>query len=51
MTPTPIDIDRLEVELVGHPDKAFVINLITGLREGFFTGTSEPPVASFEMSK
>ena len=30
---------------MGHPDKAFVTNLITGLREGFFTGISEPPLA------
>ena len=48
VTPTPIDIDRLEGELVGHPDKAFVTNLITGLREGFFTGISEPPVTCLE---
>ena len=48
MTPTPIDIDRLEGELVGHPDKAFVTNFIIGLREGFFTGISEPPMASLE---
>ena len=33
---------------MGHPDKAFVTNMITGLREGFFTGISEPPVASLE---
>ena len=33
---------------MGHQDKAFVTNLITGLREGFFTGISEPPVASLE---
>ena len=46
VTPTPIDIDKLEGELVGHPCKAFVTNLITGLREGFFTGISEPPMAS-----
>ena len=33
---------------MGHPDKAFVTNFITGLREGFFTVISEPPVASLE---
>ena len=48
VTPTPIDINRLEGELGGHPDKAFVTNLFTGLREGFFTRISEPPVARLE---
>ena len=33
---------------MGHPDKAFVTNLITGLRKGFFTGISEPLVDSLE---
>ena len=36
VTPTLIDIDRLEGELVGHPDKAFVTNFITVLREDAF---------------
>ena len=48
VTPTPIDIDRREAELVGHPGKAFLTNVITGLREGFFTGISETPMASLE---
>ena len=34
--------------LVGQSDKAFLTNLITGLREGFFTGISEQPEASLE---
>ena len=32
MTKTPIELDRLEQELIGHPDRIFVDNLITGLR-------------------
>ncbi|CAF4000784.1 unnamed protein product [Rotaria sp. Silwood1] len=37
---TPIDICRLEQELVGHPDKEFTSFLLSGLREGFDTVTS-----------
>ena len=48
MTLTPIDIDRLEMELAGHPDRNFVVNLINGLREGFFTGINEPPMITLE---
>ena len=48
MTLTPINIDRLEMELAGHPDRNFVVNLINGLREGFFTGVSEPPTITLE---
>ena len=45
---TPIHIDRLEMELAGHPDRNFVVNLINGLREGFYTGISEPPTITLE---
>ena len=48
MTLTPIDIDRLEMELAGHPDRNFVVNLINGLREGFFTGINKPPMITLE---
>ncbi|CAF5143754.1 unnamed protein product, partial [Rotaria sp. Silwood1] len=40
---TPIDICRLEQELVGHPDKEFTSFLLSGLREGFDTGISNIP--------
>ena len=48
MTPSPIDTDRLAMELAEHPDRVFVTTLITGLREGFFTGISVPPLVSLE---
>ena len=48
MTPTPIDTDRLAMELAEQPDRVFVTTLITGLREGFFTGISVPPLVSLE---
>ena len=38
VTPTPIDVDRLETELVEHPNRTFVSTLVTGLRLGFYTG-------------
>ena len=50
MTPTLTGIDGLEGEIVGQPDKAFVTNLITGLREGFFTGISEQPVYKVQIT-
>ena len=48
MTPTPIDIDRLEIELTEHPDRDFVFKLVNGLRDVFFTGIDVPPTISFE---
>jgi hypothetical protein len=45
---TPIDIDRLELELQSHPDRDFVQELITGLRDGFDTGIDPLPTISFE---
>ena len=36
------------MELAEHPDRIFVTNLITGLREGFFTWISLPIVVSLE---
>ena len=45
---TPIEVDRLEHELIGHPDRSFVDNLITGLRDGFFTGITDPPTQTLE---
>ena len=48
MTPSPIDTDRLAMEFAEHPDRVFVTTLISGLREGFFTGISVPPLVSLE---
>ena len=48
MTKTPIDVNRLEQELIGHPDRIFGDNLITGLGEGFFTGITDPPTHTLE---
>jgi hypothetical protein len=44
----PINIDALEVELLCHPDRRFVYNLISGLRHGFFTSITNPPTQTFE---
>ena len=41
-------MDKFEQELIGHPDRIFVDNLITGLREGFFTGIMDPPTHTLE---
>ena len=48
---TPINIDALEVELLCHPDRRFVDNLISGLRHGFNTGITNPPTQPFEFKK
>jgi hypothetical protein len=45
---TPIDVDRLETELKGHPDQNFVHELIHGLRWGFDTGIECPPTSPYE---
>lgn len=45
---TPINIDRLSFELRRHNDRQFVNNLISGLRNGFYTGITNPPSLSFE---
>ena len=39
---TPINVDRLEQELQGHPNQVFVQSLVTGLREGFHIGYKGP---------
>ena len=39
---SPIDIYRLELELANHPDKTFVFNLLSMLREGAHIGYSGP---------
>ena len=39
---TPIDVDRLELELSDHPDKLFVENLCRDLREGTRIGYTFP---------
>ena len=39
---TPIDVDRLELELSDHPDKLFVENLCRDLREGTRIGYTGP---------
>ena len=48
VTSTPIDIDRLEMELTEHPDRDFVFKLVNGLRNIFFTGIDIPPTVSLE---
>ena len=48
VTATPIDIDRLEMELTERPDRYFAFKLVNGLRDGFFTGIDVPPTVSFE---
>jgi len=45
---TPINVDRLELELVNHPDREFVTELITGLRNGFHMKISNSPTISLE---
>jgi hypothetical protein len=45
---TPINVDRLEVELTDHPDRVFVNKLLSGLREGFESGIDPLPTVSFE---
>jgi hypothetical protein len=45
---TPINVSKLESELVSHPDRDFVHELSTGLREGFNTGIDPLPTVSFE---
>ena len=39
---TPVDVDRLELELSDHPDKLFVENLCRDLREGTRIGYTGP---------
>ena len=39
----PIDIEILKTELLNHPDRSFVDNLIQGLTYGFQTGIHNPP--------
>ena len=39
---TPINVDRVEQELQGHPNQVFVQSLVTGLREGFHIGYKGP---------
>ena len=48
VTPTPIDVDRLETELVEHPNRTFVSTLITCLRQGFYTGINNLPLKNLE---
>ena len=48
VTPTPIDVDRLETELVEHPNRTFVSNLVTGLRQGFYIGINNLPMKNLE---
>jgi len=38
------------MELTKHPDRDFVLRLVDGLRNGFFTGIDIPPTVSFECS-
>ena len=47
---TPIDISRLNQELISHPDIKFVNNIIQGLSEGFSTGISCTPVESYSCN-
>ena len=44
---TPININRLEQELSTHPNRCFIQELITGLREGFHTGMQQLPTKSY----
>ena len=41
-------IDQLEFELLHHPNRQYVNNLIQGLRNGFDTGITELPTTSYE---
>ena len=45
---TNINIDQLEFELLHHPNRQYVNNLIQGLRNGFDTGITELPTTSYE---
>ena len=38
----PIDIDKLEIELVNHPNRTFLSTLLSMLREGARIGYSGP---------
>ena len=50
MTKTPKYVDGLEQELIGHPDRIVIDNLITGLHKGFFTGITDPPTHTLECT-
>ena len=43
-----INLDFLRSALASHPDQAFVLNLLTGLEQGFDTGFSEFPAYTLE---
>ena len=45
---TPINIQQLATYLEHHPDQEFVHYLLTGLKEGFFTGIHHLPRNSLE---
>ena len=45
---TPINIDRLEHELLQHPDHSFVSFLLSGLRKGFHVEIQEIPDQSLQ---
>ena len=47
-TPSPVDVDRLELELTDHPDRDFVSYLVTGFRKGFLIGLKEIPKDTYE---
>ena len=45
---SPINVDRLKLELEKHPDRKLVDNLITGLKLGFDAMVSPPDLPTFE---
>jgi hypothetical protein len=49
-TSTPINIDLLEQELVSHPCREFVQEIVNSLRIGFHTGTAYSPPATYECN-
>ena len=49
LTPTnPINVDRLELELCKHPDRAFVSYLCSGLHNGFDTMIADAHLTNLE---
>ena len=45
---SPVNVDRLALELANHPDKSFVTALVDGFRAGFNTGIIASPEKTFE---
>ena len=45
---SPVNVERLVIELANHPDKSFVTSLLDGFKNGFNKGILTPPDKTFE---